>query len=98
MIVLGIAGLWTTPTRNSTVAVAQDFVAFPAKFPARSRRRRFIAMSASGRQLPVAALLTFQLGNLLSLSDRPDSARSAHCPSEVEIAAEGLSLNTNVDV
>jgi len=32
--------------------------------------------AALGRQLPVAALLTFQLGNLLSLSDRPDSAKS----------------------
>jgi len=26
----------------------------------------------------VAALLTFQLGDLLSLSDRPDSAKSGH--------------------
>lgn len=33
-------------------------------------------MAASGRYRPVAAPLVFQPGNLLSLADRPDSAKS----------------------
>jgi len=40
-------------------------------------------MTALGRQLSVAELPTSQFGNLLSLSERPDSAKSGRLSLEV---------------